>query len=58
MLAKKYPKYSLNTGDEGSFSPPGLKEPQEIYGIMMSAIEKAGYEDDFIPAMDAAASYF
>ncbi|MFI5421429.1 MAG: phosphopyruvate hydratase, partial [Nitrososphaerales archaeon] len=58
MLAKKYSKYSLNTGDEGSFSPPGLKEPAEAYGIIMSAIEEAGYKDDFILAMDAAASHF
>ncbi len=58
LLAKKYGKYSLNTGDEGSFSPPGLKEPAEAYEIILLAIDKAGYKNDFILAMDAAASHF
>src|SRR5579872_4960237 len=54
MLAEKYGKYSLNTGDEGSFSPPALEDPVDAYQIILSAIEKAGYRDDFILAMDAA----
>ena len=58
MLAEKYGKYSLNTGDEGSFSPPALEDPVDAYQIILSAIEKAGYRDDFILAMDAAATHF
>jgi enolase len=50
LLAGKYSKYSLNTGDEGSFSPPGLDDPAKAFDIILSAIEKSGYEDDFILA--------
>jgi enolase len=57
MLAKKYGKYSLNTGDEGSFSPPGVSDPKEIFEIILKAIEEEGYKDDFILAMDAAATH-
>jgi enolase len=58
LLAKKYGKYSLNTGDEGSFSPPKLQDPAEAYEMIMKAIESAGYDGDFILAMDAASSHF
>jgi len=57
MLAKKYGKYSLNTGDEGSFSPPNVSDPREIFEIILKAIEEEGYENDFILAMDAAATH-
>jgi len=57
MLAKKYGKYSLNTGDEGSFSPPGPSDPKEAYEIILKAIEEQGYQDDFILALDAAATH-
>jgi enolase len=57
MLAKKYGKYSLNTGDEGSFSPPGPNDPREAYDIILKAIEEEGYEGDFVLALDAAATH-
>ena len=57
MLVKKYGKYSLNTGDEGSFSPPGPNNPREAYDIILKAIEEEGYQKDFILAMDAAATH-
>ena len=57
LLAKKYGKYSLNTGDEGSFSPPGPRDPREAYDIILKAIEEEGYEKDFILALDAAATH-
>ncbi len=57
MLVKKYGKYSLNTGDEGSFSPPGVSDPKEAYEIILKAIEEEGYGDDFILAMDAASTH-
>ena len=57
MLAKKYGKYSLNTADEGSFSPPGVSDPEEAYEIILKAIEEEGYQDSFILAMDAASTH-
>ena len=57
ILAKKYGKYSLNTGDEGSFSPPGPREPGEAYDMILKAIEEEGYEKEFILALDAAATH-
>src|SRR5208282_6348508 len=50
-------KYSLNTGDEGSFSPPGPSDPRVAYDIILKAIEEEGYEKEFILAMDAAATH-
>jgi enolase len=57
MLVKKYGKYSLNTGDEGSFSPPNVDDPREAYEIILKAIEEEGYTDDFILANDIAAAH-
>jgi enolase len=57
MLAKKYGKYSLNTGDEGTYSPPGPNDPHEAYDMILKAIEEEGYGKDFILAMDAAATH-
>jgi enolase len=57
ILAKKYGKYSLNTGDEGSFAPPGPSDPREAYDMILKAIEEEGYERDFILALDAAATH-
>lgn len=57
MLTKKYGKYSLNTGDEGSFSPPGVSDPREAYEIILKAIDEEGYGDDFILANDVAATH-
>ncbi len=57
MLSKKYGKYSLNTGDEGSFSPPGISDPGEAYEIILAAIDEEGYGNDFILAMDAASTH-
>jgi len=57
MLVKKYGKYSLNTGDEGSFSPPRVNDPREAYEIILKAIEEEGYQDDFILANDIAATH-
>lgn len=56
MLAKKYGKYSLNTGDEGSFSPPGVNDPAEAYEVILKAVEEEGYQNDFVLALDAAST--
>lgn len=57
MLEKRYSKYSLNTGDEGSFSPPGVDDPEEAYEMILKAIREDGYEGDFVLALDAAATH-
>lgn len=57
LLAKKYGKYSLNTGDEGSYSPPRVSDPREIFEIILKAIEEEGYGGDFILASDAASTH-
>jgi len=57
LLAKKYGKYSLNTGDEGSYSPPRVDDPREIFEVMLKAIEEEGYSNDFILASDAASTH-
>ena len=57
MLAKKYSKYSLNTGDEGSYSPPGVKDPWAAFEVIWKAIEDAGYQNEFVLAMDAASTH-
>jgi enolase len=56
-LAKKYGKYSLNVGDEGSYSPPGPRDPREAYDVILNAIEEEGYQKHFILALDAAATH-
>jgi enolase len=57
MLVKKYGRYSLNTGDEGSFSPPGPSDPRNAFDIILKAIEEEGYQKQFILALDAAATH-
>jgi len=57
LLAKKYGKESLNTGDEGSFSPRGASNPREAYEMILKAIEEHAYQKDFILALDAAATH-
>ena len=57
ILSKKYGKYSLNTGDEGSYSPPRTSDPTEAYDVILEAIEEEGYQKDFILALDAAATH-
>jgi enolase len=57
MLVKRYGKYSMNTGDEGSFSPPGPSDPREAYDMILKAIEEEGYQKNFILALDAAATH-
>lgn len=58
LLASKYSKYSLNTGDEGSFSPPGMNDPRDGFEMILKSIEDLGYNDKFVLAIDAAANSF
>lgn len=57
VLKKK--GYTTNVGDEGGFAP-GIKSNEEAIEMVLTAIEKAGYQagSDIMIAMDAAASEF
>jgi enolase len=57
IIKDKYGKDAINVGDEGGFAPP-LKEAEEPLNLILSAIEKAGYEKEMRLGMDAAASEF
>ena len=56
-LLAKVSKYALNVGDEGAYSPPGMKDPNEAFRVLIEAIEMLGYKEKFILAMDAAATH-
>ena len=59
LLKEKYGLSAINVGDEGGFAPP-LKESREALNALVEAIKSSGYslEDDFVLAIDAAASSF
>ncbi len=57
LLKKKYGPVAINVGDEGGFAPP-LKDPVEPFELVVDAIDKAGYTDEVMIAVDAAASEF
>ncbi len=55
LVVEKYGILATNTGDEGGFATPmkGIWEPFEY---MTRAVDKAGYTDDIVYAMDLAAN--
>ena len=55
LVIEKYGILATNTGDEGGFATPmrGIYEPFEF---LSRAVEKAGYTDDVVYAMDLAAN--
>ena len=55
LVIEKYGILATNTGDEGGFATPmrGIHEPFEF---MSRAVEKAGYSDHIVYAMDLAAN--
>lgn len=57
-LHKKYGKGSTNVGDEGGFSPEGLRKATDTLNILMKAIKKSGYKGKVDLALDCAASEF
>jgi len=57
ILLEKYGKSATNVGDEGGFAPQ-VKDNEEALELLMSAIQKSGYEDKVKLAIDAAASSF
>ncbi|MBN1829092.1 MAG: phosphopyruvate hydratase, partial [Deltaproteobacteria bacterium] len=55
----KEKKYATSVGDEGGFAP-NLRSNEEALQVIMTAIERAGYEpgSDIVLALDSAASSF
>ncbi|WP_423793441.1 phosphopyruvate hydratase [Methanocaldococcus indicus] len=57
VIKEKYGKSAINVGDEGGFAPP-LKTSEEALNLLVESVKQAGYEDDVVFALDAAASEF
>jgi enolase len=57
IIKDKYGRPAINVGDEGGFAP-NLSKTTEAIDLIMSAIKKAGHEDDVKIGFDAAASEY
>jgi enolase len=57
ILEKKWGRHSLNVGDEGGYTPPGMKDVREAFDAELNAIEELGYTNKFVFALDVAASH-
>ncbi len=57
LLTRRYGSPGVNVGDEGGFAPP-LSSTEEALDLIVTAIEKNGYEDEMLLALDAAATSF
>lgn len=49
---------SRNVGVEGGYTPPGMSDPRDAFDALLAAAEECGYGDEFVLAIDAAASHF
>ncbi len=57
VILEKYGKNAVNVGDEGGFAPP-VYDIREALDLLTEALNKAGYEDKIVFALDSAASEF
>ena len=57
IIHKKYGAGSTGLGDEGGFAP-NVKSIKEAFILITSALKQMKYENDFVYAIDAAASEF
>jgi enolase len=58
IMEEKWGRHSLNTADEGGYTPLGMKDPRQAFDAELEAIEELGYQDEFVLAIDAAATHF
>ena len=58
LLKGKYGAGGVLIGDEGGFAPAQLIEVNDRLDLMLTAVEKAGYNDKMKIAMDPASSEF
>ncbi len=57
LIKEQYGAGSTGLGDEGGFAP-NVKNPSDAFKIITQALEKHNYTNDFVFAIDAAASEF
>jgi len=57
ILAGRYGKAAVNTGDEGGYAPP-ISEPAEALEQLHLAVARAGYADQVVYGLDCAATHF
>ena len=58
ILKEKFGATGILIGDEGGFAPGQLKKVEDRLDIMLSAVEKAGYQNMMKIALDPASSEF
>ena len=56
ILAQKFGKFAINTGDEGGYVPP-VTEPDEALSYLHEAVQQAGYTEIMEYALDCAATH-
>jgi len=56
ILVKKYGKLAVNVGDEGGCAPP-TRSIREALDLLSEAVNKAGYGDKTVYALDVAATH-
>jgi len=56
ILVKKYGKLAVNVGDEGGCAPP-TRNIREALDLLSEAVNKAGYENKVVYALDVAATH-
>ncbi len=57
IVVARYGKLSANTGDEGDFATP-IVDVHEALALVHEGVAAAGYKDDVVYALDAAAAHF
>ena len=58
QLAAEWGPASRNVGVEGGYTPPDMEDPRDAFDALLAAAEERGYGDDFVLAIDAAATHF
>jgi len=55
-LVKKYGKFAINAGNGGAYVPP-IKKTREALDILKIAVNKTGYKNKIVYALDVAATH-
>jgi len=55
-LVKKYGKFAINAGNGGAYVPP-IRKTREALDILEIAVEKTGYKNKIVYALDVAATH-
>ena len=57
ILAAKFGKVALNTGDEGGFAPP-ISSPEQALELLHEAVDKSGWAHSISYGLDCAATHW